>query len=83
MPMKIKHWTGFSATNDEKARLHQTEHPSALPASWRCPGQPSVVLEFFTLATRFAFGEGCDHSSYVGFRIGKNETPRQESVTSR
>lgn len=24
------------------------------------PGQPSVIWEFFTLTTQFAFGEGCD-----------------------
>jgi hypothetical protein len=43
MPIKNKRWNNFSATNatqGNKARLHQTEHPNALPASWRCPGQP-------------------------------------------
>ena len=36
---KNKRWNGFSATNQVKARLHQTEPPNALPASERCPGQ--------------------------------------------
>ena len=39
MPRKSERWDGFSATNQEKARLHQTEPPNALPASERCPGQ--------------------------------------------
>ena len=64
-PMKIKRWSGFSATNQVKARLHQTEPPNALPASCCCPDQPDVALEFFTLAPRFAFGHGGDHPSYV------------------
>src|SRR5665213_2228646 len=29
-----------SARNQVKARLHQTEHPNATPATERCPGQP-------------------------------------------
>ena len=44
--------------------------------SWRClsdrsnfakadPGSPGVALEFFTLTTRFVFGQECDHASYV------------------
>ena len=33
MPLKIKRRNSFSATNDEKARLHQTKPPNALPAS--------------------------------------------------
>src|ERR1035437_2160492 len=40
----IQRWGSFSATNapqnGAKDRLHQTEHPNALPASWRCPGSP-------------------------------------------
>ena len=63
--MKIKRRAGYSATNQVKARLHPTEPPNALPASGRCPGQPGVALEFFTLTTRFAFGHGGDHPSYV------------------
>jgi hypothetical protein len=65
MPIKNERWNGFSATNQVKARLHQTEPPNALPASERCPSQPSVALEFFTLDTRFAFGHSGDRSSYV------------------
>jgi len=70
MPMKIKRWRGFSATNatpGSEARLHQTEHPNALPASERCPGQPRQGhRKFFRFYSRqFAFGHGCDHSSYV------------------
>ena len=52
MPMKNKHWNGFSATNDEKAFLHQTEPPNALPASERCPGQPSACWEVLSLYMR-------------------------------
>ena len=48
-----------------KARLHHAEHPNSLPASYCCPGSPSVALEFFTLTTQFAFGQGCDRASYV------------------
>jgi len=55
----ICRWTSFSATNASpersKARLHQTQHPKALPASWRCLprrsgsakaglGQPGTLL---------------------------------------
>ena len=40
-----------SATNQVKARLHQTEPPNALPASWRCPGSPRVLHEALSLAT--------------------------------
>jgi hypothetical protein len=33
-----------------KDRLHQTQHPNALPASWRCPGQPRNRMgSFFIL----------------------------------
>jgi hypothetical protein len=35
----------------KKARLHQTEQPNALPASWRCPGQPGVLSEAISLST--------------------------------
>jgi hypothetical protein len=48
MPMKIERWNSFSATSatqGSKARLHQTEHPNALPASWRCPSEPSQNVE--------------------------------------
>ncbi|HEX3856080.1 MAG TPA: hypothetical protein VHY30_02150 [Verrucomicrobiae bacterium] len=55
VPMKNERWNGFSATNatqGSKARLHQTEPPNAMPASWRCPGQPTdVVGNFFQLST--------------------------------
>jgi hypothetical protein len=52
MPKKNRSWKGFSATNQVKARLHLTEHPNALAASWRCPGQPvDVVGNFFQLST--------------------------------
>jgi len=63
---------GFSATNDEEARLHQTEPPNRLPASDGCLSQPSVALEFFTLTTRFAFDNGGDRPGYVNFRIGSS-----------
>ena len=47
MPVDIKRWNSFSATNatqGSKDHLHQTEPPNALPASERCPGQPRVKL---------------------------------------
>jgi len=44
VPMKIRRRNVFSATNDEKARLHLTEHPSAMPATKRCPGQPKGAV---------------------------------------
>jgi hypothetical protein len=50
MPIKIKRRDSFSVTNAsqrKQARLHQTEPPNALPASWRCPGQPSMFSEIF------------------------------------
>ncbi len=40
-----------------------------MPASERCPGQPSVALKFFTLTTQFDFGHGCDHPSYVPKKV--------------
>jgi hypothetical protein len=40
---------GFSAKNDEKARLHQTEPPNAMPASERRPGQPRLRWEIVSL----------------------------------
>jgi len=36
-----------------------------MPATERCPGQPSVALEFFILTTQFAFGHGCVHPGSV------------------
>jgi len=51
VPMKIKRWNGFSATNAVKARLHQTEPPNALPTSERCPGQPRMLYEVLSLTT--------------------------------
>jgi hypothetical protein len=39
---------------------------SQIPTNRDCPDQPEILSEvFFTLNTRFAFGHGCDHSSYV------------------
>jgi len=43
MPRKmIRRWErllGYERfSKRRKDRLHQTEHPNALPASWRCPG---------------------------------------------
>jgi hypothetical protein len=65
VPMKNKRWTGFSAMNEVKVRLHQTEPPNAMPASERCPGQHKRrVGGFFTFPAQFAFGHGGDHSSY-------------------
>jgi len=52
MPMKNKRRDGFSVTNQVKARLHQTEPPNALPASERCPGQPSAGWEVLSLSMR-------------------------------
>ena len=52
MPMKNKRWDSFSATNQVKARLHQTKPPNALPASERCPGQPSAGWEVLSLSMR-------------------------------
>ena len=46
---KNKRWNSFSATNQVKAHLHQTEHPNALPASWRCPGSPRMLSEVLSL----------------------------------
>jgi hypothetical protein len=36
-----------NATQGSKDCLHQTEHPNALPASWRCPGQPRMLFGIF------------------------------------
>jgi hypothetical protein len=67
MPRKNKRWDGFSATNQVKAHLHQTEPPNALPASERCPGQHKAGhWKFFHFCSRqFAFGHGGDRPSYV------------------
>ena len=45
VPMNFERWDSFSVehfSNRSKAHLRQTEHPNALPASWRCPGQPGA-----------------------------------------
>ena len=45
-----KRWRGFSATNTtqgSEARLHPTEHPNAMPATERCPGQPETDWKLF------------------------------------
>jgi len=46
---------GFSATNVTEARLHQTQQPNALPASWRCPGQPGILWEVFPFSIPASF----------------------------
>ena len=33
-------------SNEVKAHLHQTEHPNALPASWRCPDHKGVNPDY-------------------------------------
>jgi hypothetical protein len=38
VPMEMSAWTASRLRTLREARLHQTEHPNALPASWRCPG---------------------------------------------
>ena len=52
---EIKRWRGFSATNatqGSEARLHQTKHPNAMPASERCPGQlQEAVRKLFHFTT--------------------------------
>jgi len=41
-----------SATNQVKARLHQTEPPNAMPTTERCPGHPmDIVGNFFQFST--------------------------------
>jgi hypothetical protein len=65
MPTKIKRRAGFPAANQVKGRLHQTEHPNAMPATERSPGQPGVALEFFISPRGLPFGHGCDPPGYV------------------
>lgn len=50
-----------------KTHLPQTEHPNALPASWRCPSKHKNVVYAFVSSqhVRIVFGHGCDYSSYV------------------
>jgi hypothetical protein len=43
--MVIERWDSFSVMNEVKVRLRHTEHPNALPASWRCPGKGSIVTK--------------------------------------
>lgn len=72
MPTEIrlaenKRRNSFSADEPgESSAYNQTEHPNAMPARERCPGQPGVPLELFTLGTQFAFGHGGDRPNYVG-----------------
>ncbi len=44
-----------NASQRSKDHLRQTEQPNALPASWRCPGQPGALWEDFSLATPGSF----------------------------
>jgi len=61
----------MNATQGSKVHLHQTEPPNALPASWRCPGQPRVLWEVFSLRNiQFTFGHGGNHPGYVGAKGG-------------
>ena len=47
-------------TNNEEARQNQTKPANALPASWRCPGQPRARLfEYSSIqCSLFAFDNG-------------------------
>lgn len=59
-----------TTTSRRKARLHQTEHPNALHASWCCPVNLRALWEgFFTRNTRIEFGDRCDRPSYVSFSL--------------
>jgi hypothetical protein len=44
VPMKNRRRSGFSATNQMKAPLNMTEHPSPMPATERWPGQPKDAV---------------------------------------
>jgi hypothetical protein len=44
VPMENECLDGFSATNEEEARLHLTKPPNAMPASERCLSQPRASL---------------------------------------
>jgi hypothetical protein len=73
VPMKIKRWKGFSVTNtsQSEAKLTYIKLNSQMP----CPPRGTVPVNqahggrSFTLQAQFAFGYGCDHSSYVGEKI--------------
>jgi hypothetical protein len=44
--------TASRPMNQVKDWPTSTKHPNALPASWRCPGQPAdVVWNFFQFST--------------------------------
>jgi hypothetical protein len=58
---------GYEPFSKREDRLHQTEHPNALPTSWHCPSQPRTWFgeSLSTQHAGFAFGQGCDRSNYV------------------
>ena len=55
-------------SNGSKDRLPQTQQRNALPASWRCSGQPAGVVSrvCFNSARPFSFRSSLRLSSYVG-----------------
>jgi hypothetical protein len=60
-----------------EAHLHLTEHPNAVPTSWRCPGQPEAWFceSVSTQHARFAFGHGCDCPCYVAHEHNRHYAP--------
>jgi hypothetical protein len=67
-----------------KARLRHTEHPSTMPASECCPGQPRAWLRELVSSqhAQFAFCQGCDCLSYVDFRIGRQRLGCQSNPSA-
>ena len=68
---------GYERDPRSEARLHQTEPPNALPASERCPGQPSAWWEILSLGIRSSLSvmaatspSMCGHCNFIS--IGSN-----------
>src|ERR1039457_2115788 len=76
--MKIKRWNGFSATNEVKARRHQTEPPNAMPASERCPDSPSKNFPRLV----FAIYSVVDRGTNV-FQVSPHSLPAAGGFASR
>ena len=55
-----------------KDRLHQTEHPNALPASERCSGQPREVLLHAHADLRQELGKECDANHAMRERLERS-----------
>ena len=82
VPMKIKRWTSFSATNDSpsESKLAYSNSTSQQLARLVLLSRSTTRAWFCEVVSpqhvRFAFGQGCDHSSYVSHSLSKCDWQR-------